>query len=708
MKKDEFNNLNINNSDGEFKVEEDSLKNVKEVHSVPEIESSKEEIFHASENFEADEESQAFENLSSGADTVNNAANATTSSASTAGVIGSVAAVAAVSAVLVLNIVKLPTIPAVDVHLLSSSSSSLSFSLNTNIDHKSELIVSLKGNNYEMSFPFQEYIKFTDLNQNEVYTLSVYESDISRYSSTFYTNDIEDRQYIFINVTSYIDDKLYFDFVDEMPGDKLYTVTLKNKMGNVVYTSDTKEPKEYVIDNFVEDLAIYVYVDGVVNAAVQVYKPIYDYENIDWVWGNYGDTVTAIIPSLNETEPYYVKDIRNFEIAREEATCTTDGYVIREAAFIGPDKNRYENRKEFVLPALNHDFSEVTYTWSNNYNSCKAEATCSHCGTKIEESVITEIKGSSSIDGLSYTKYVASFENEVFGKKEHYEDLYYGSYPQTLEEDQNIIGQLNEYAGRPLSQDVGSDWKAYDYYASSVLASYMYYIDVDIDEDNVNDYRGVYLTSYRPIDTTSQLGNSSYQYDNGYELYTAYWFKYEPIKWNVLGQENDKLLIYSDMILDSQSFYHEMNEEEFVHNGGNGYTNNYALSDIRLWLNNEFYNSAFNNDEIISSATIDNSLGSTLDSMNPYTSENTIDKLFLLSRKETNEYLSSLSAFGSDYAKAQGLYTASDNNGFYALRTPYPNYPYQIRYVTNDGSVSYDTSNKTSLGVRPACWIVVE
>lgn len=711
MKRDELNNLNINNKDGEFHTEEDSLKNVKEQNEVPEIQKEEDEVFQASEDFsEEEKEENSFDNLnSSSGEGGTGAESAGATGASTAaGVVGGVVAAVAVSAVLVLGIVKLPTIPAIDVHLLSTSSSSLTFSLNTNIEDISTLRVSLKGVDYEVSTPFQEYVKFNDLKQNEEYTLSILDNDTSRYSSTYYTNDREEMQNITINVTSYIDDKLFFSFEDAIEGEKLYTVTCKNKKGNVVYTNDTTTPRSYEIDDFKEDLAIYVYVDGVLNAGMQVFKPIYDYENIHWVWGEYGENITAIIPSLNDTDDYYVRDIRNFEIDREDPTCTTDGYVIREAAFIGPDKNRYQNEKEFVLPALGHDFSDVTYTWSSNYHVCKAESTCPHCGTSIEESVEVEITEIVNEHDVSYTLYKASFENEVFGIRNHYEDLTYGYYPQSIENDTSIINSLDATYGTPITQS--GSWTSYDYYASSELSSYMYYVDVDIDNDEALDYRGVYFTSYRPINTTDALGNSSYQYDNGYLVNTTYWFKYEPISWDVLDQEDGKLLITSSIIVDSQSFYHKMNVEEFEHNGGTGFANNYELSDIRLWLNNEFFAHAFNEykDDVVAIKTVDNSLASTLDSVNQYVCNDTEDRIFLPSRYEANEYLSSseLEARGSDYAKCQGLYTALENDSvFWGLRTPYPNQSYKVRYVTNDGATSYDSIYKTSMGVRPTLWI---
>ena len=715
MKRDELNNLHINNSDGHLGVDESPLGNLEEVKNVPEVKKSEDEVFKASEeNKFSEEEKQSFDqpqkSEDSGSSSSSSSAGATSAGA-TVGAVGGVVGVIAVSAALVLGVVKLPTIPAVHVRLIAASSSSLAFSLKTNIEDHSDMYIVLKGADYEMSTSFQEYVKFNDLKQNEVYTLSVYQEETSRYSSNYYTNTKEDINNINITVTSYIDDKLYFYFEDSISGEKLYTVTVKNKACSVIYTDETSSPKEYEIDNFKEDVAIFVAVNGTISAGIQVFKPIYDYENINWVWGEYGETVTAIIPSMNETDDYYVRDIRNFEIEREDATCTEDGYVVRQAAFIGPDKNRYESQKEFVLPADGHDFSDITYTWSNNYQSCKAEATCPVCDTKIEESIEVTSDDIVTDTNISFTKYTASFENEHFGIKNHYENLVYGAYPQSLVSDTSVTSELDQEYGTPLSPS--DKWTSYNYYAAGNIASYMSYVDVDDDNDGAFDYRGVFYSDYRPINTVDALGNSSYQYDNGYLNNKVYWFKYEPINWEVLTQDDGKLFITSKIILDSQSYYHENNEQSFAHNGDSGYANNYELSDMRKWLNDEFYNAAFASDRdvVIDTTEVDNSLASTLDSANDYISNNTSDKVFLLSRYEANEYLSNsaLSIIGSDYAKSQGLYVALENNkGFWGLRTPYPNQSSQVRYITNNGSASYDMVSKTSLGIRPACWINIE
>lgn len=709
MKKDELNNLNINNKDGHFEVEENSLKNIKEIDSVPEREKEEKEVFESSEDNKVKEEFEK-QSIDQSSSSSGSNASASSSAASTVASVGGIAAIVAVSAVFVLGVVTLPSIPAVDVHLINATATSLSFSLNTNIENHEELTITLKGVGYEVTTPFQEYVKFIDLKANESYSLSVLQNETtSRYSSNFFTNDKEDINSITITVTSYIDDKLYFYFEDSLPGEKMYTVSIKDKGGKTIFIEDTTTPKEYEIDNFVEDVAIFVAVNGTISAGVQVFKPLYDYEHIEWIWGEYGETVTAIIPSTNQTEDYYVRDIRNFEIERKDPTCTEDGYVIRQAAFIGPDKNRYESEKNFILPALGHDFTDVTYTWSNQYQTCHAEAICPHCEVKIEETVEVDISHVDSNKGISYDLYTASFTNENFSTRKHYENLTYGNYPQTKVDDTDIISALNDEYGTPITQE--DKWEAYSYYENSEPSSYMYYIDIDNDEDGNYDYRGIYLNSYRPINTTDPLGNSSYQYDNNYELNTAYWFRYEPISWTVLNNNENTLFITSDIILDSQSMYHTYDEHMTNHNGGLGYINNYELSDIRIWLNDNFYNEAFINKEAILTTEIDNSLDSTLDSANPYICANTDEKVFLLSRYDAHEYLNSndLSISGSDYAKSQGLYVANNNNkAFWALRSPYPNASYQIRYITNNGTVSYDSVNKTSLGIRPACYINIE
>ena len=102
------------------------------------------------------------------------------------------------------------------------------------------------------------------------------------------------------------------------------------------------------------------------------------------------------------------------------------------------------------------------------------------------------------------------------------------------------------------------------------------------------------------------------------------YFKYEPIKWRVLHYENSEAFLLADAILDSQP-YHSENEEI-----------DWKKSSIRAWLNNEFINKAFSNEENKAINTVelinkDNSKYGTQGG------KNTSDKLFLLSLSEVDE-----------------------------------------------------------------------
>ena len=285
--------------------------------------------------------------------------------------------------------------------------------------------------------------------------------------------------------------------------------------------------------------------------------------------------------------------------------------------------------------------------------------------------------------------------------------VYFGTYPQTK------IEATNENGLSSITFD-SNTWTSYKYYVESTQSDYMYYKDVDINNDGINDYRGVYFTQYRPSRYSLESStDKSYQDDNGYFIDTIYWFSYDPIEWNILKEEeNGKALILANLILDSQEYYPTDQTSEFEHNGGNGYGNNYELSEIRKFLNEDFYNTAFIDLEkdLIQTTTVDNSASSTSNSSNSFACVDTEDNMFLLSYSEatnsdygfTNN--SARQAQGSDYAKCQGLYAYTNNNSMWWLRSPLYFNPACAYRVTVDGI--YESSiDYTDLGVRPACWI---
>lgn len=305
----------------------------------------------------------------------------------------------------------------------------------------------------------------------------------------------------------------------------------------------------------------------------------------------------------------------------------------------------------------------------------------------------------------------------------------FGSYPQTKVTDESLISALNSAGGKWISYNYYSGTE-YLYDGQMTPSDYMRYKDVIYGSDK---YRGVVFDTYRPWATNLKTLASTIrtsQYRNGYKRETVYWFKYEPIEWQVLDPATG--MVIAKNVLDSQPFNNYVLADGTDANGysyywGDSekthYANDYAESSIREWLNNDFYNTAFSSMEQykIKSTALDNHakdfyiVNSTpCDSCSKYCSVTTNDKVYLLSyddvinssygfesnpRKEDNLKIASL----TDYALCQGKSALYSN---WILRTPYidnlhPHYS-KICYVSDLKVANVHESTFDIEGIRPA------
>nr|MBO4518056.1 hypothetical protein [Clostridia bacterium] len=294
--------------------------------------------------------------------------------------------------------------------------------------------------------------------------------------------------------------------------------------------------------------------------------------------------------------------------------------------------------------------------------------------------------------------------------------------------------ELSSYVQTKPSNGNNNGWTSYNYYmVSSNDTDFMWYKDVDVDNNGTKDYRAVYFTSYRPW-KTGRTGTSidSNQDDNGYYTGNVYWFKFEPIKWRILSEKNNTAIILAELVLDNQDYNYSGSTRTI--NNQTVQANNYEYSSIRAWLNDNFYNTAFNEYEktIINTIEVDNSARSTNPDndatywnygANSYACNNTYDKVWLLSLQEvtTAEYgfAESPTAYDtlrqkktSAYAQCQGAYTHNyggdyDGNGSWALRSPHYSYQYvnQSKSVQDDGSAKGGGDADYLNGVVPALQI---
>ena len=190
----------------------------------------------------------------------------------------------------------------------------------------------------------------------------------------------------------------------------------------------------------------------------------------------------------------------------------------------------------------------------------------------------------------------------------------------------------------------------------------------------------------------------SYEQDNNFSN------GMENIDWIILERDDDKILVISKYALDCQQYY-----PEYV-------SVTWETSTMRAWLNETFYNTAF--DE----AEKDQILTTTVpaDTNADYGTEpgnDTLDKVFLLSLKEAEKYFDSNEerrCSPSAYALANEAYTNGDcltaegnASCWWWLRSP-GDCSQHAAGVHSDGSVDYQGNGVYSHKydcVRPAIWI---
>lgn len=247
---------------------------------------------------------------------------------------------------------------------------------------------------------------------------------------------------------------------------------------------------------------------------------------------------------------------------------------------------------------------------------------------------------------------------------ENGETLYFGSYPQTVINNESLLESLN---GLSEVEDNGYYLYQGEYY-----------------------YKQVSVVNYSTSASFNKFSNGNTISDN-----TDYWFKVEPILWKILEKTDDYYLLMSDMLLNTTAY---------------GANNNYENSQIREWLNAVFYNMAFYNDnEYILTTEVDNYIEGNVNSCS-----NTFDKVFIPSKFDltnleygfptstgTNAAHERISE-STDYARINNLMIEANYHSRYCSRTPDEDRTNYIYSVQSDGHLPPDViSADIPFGVRP-------
>lgn len=201
-----------------------------------------------------------------------------------------------------------------------------------------------------------------------------------------------------------------------------------------------------------------------------------------------------------------------------------------------------------------------------------------------------------------------------------------------------------------------------------------------------------------------------------------------------MSESNGEAILLAEDVLNANIPFYNTSSKRTI-NEETIYANNYEYSTIRAWLNsyngtkysvtdyssfsagdyqnNGFYNQAFSQREkdIILTSVVNNSKITTDSSSNPYESNNTNDKIWMLSYKDA---INSIYGFGTsafnyektrkklatDYALANNVYL-DDSNGYWKLRSP--DTSYDVSWcVRGSGQIYGAYVTFTGAGVAPA------
>lgn len=205
--------------------------------------------------------------------------------------------------------------------------------------------------------------------------------------------------------------------------------------------------------------------------------------------------------------------------------------------------------------------------------------------------------------------------------------------------------------------------------------------------DQNGEIPGAKSVSQRVRDTVT-FGNF-YQDSEGKEL--------TPVEWLVLDEQNGYTLLLTKPIIASMGW---------VNKGRNGVT--WAETDLREWLNNEFFNTAFSE-----KAKKNMALFRATQPQNPRydtpAGKETIDNVSILSYQELIKYMPTdleRKTKPTNYAIQQGCYLNPDGDSAWWLRSPGPiaTVPEHLASWGNLGARTHYIDD-VSIGVRPIIWV---
>ena len=335
------------------------------------------------------------------------------------------------------------------------------------------------------------------------------------------------------------------------------------------------------------------------------------------------------------------------------------------------------------IPPVEHTFSDAwDYSPTQHWHSCSCGAVDAPEDHDFDENGYCRVCGADRTL-LLYTRSGTS--------------VTLGSYPKTAVTDDALTTRLNALAGTlPVSGAPGT-WTLGSVAENGAAA--LWQQDVTLEG---NAYRAVYFTSYRPMATDlPSSADCSVQDDNGYAAGRVFWFRFEPVTWHILREEDGYALLLADVLLDALPY-----QGSGAQTGTDA--SSYASSTVRAYLLHTFLSTAFTEEElsVIARADLSGSLSEVSEDG---------DRVFLLSSEEIAAYLptrESLLRTATDYAACRGAAILSAEPylgcGAWWLRSPASGNTANVRVISAGGTTgesAYSFPRNTSIGLVPALWL---
>lgn len=284
-------------------------------------------------------------------------------------------------------------------------------------------------------------------------------------------------------------------------------------------------------------------------------------------------------------------------------------------------------------------------------------------------------------DQLIYQKAAAC---ETEGKYKEAAELY-ASVPEYEDAEEKRKEALYVFADQLTKQDISAKTEAYKIFLS--LQEYK-----DAAQRAQKLFSGIIGQDGIGIGSTLEFGN--YEQDNNFEN------GQEPIEWIILDMHEGQVLLISKYGLDTLPFNTEKRQTQW------------ETCSLREWLNREFVNVAFDEEEqsAILETVVDN--GKRQNNYANFAGKNTNDRIFLLSYAESVTYkrVSTLLQGGvapTDFAKAKGATvqkTARGEVSKWWLRSPGQSYNYAMCVSIGNYAINSIVDNNDTC-VRPVLWV---